>query len=49
VTVRAFAGMLMYHLLVTKLFETDICQAPGESVVENFTKLLLDGLRHGAP
>ena len=49
VTVRAFAGMLMYHLLVTKLFETDTCQAPGESVVENFTRLLLDGLRHGAP
>lgn len=49
VTVRAFAGMLMYHLLVTKLFETDTCQAPGESVVENFTRLLLDSLRHGAP
>ena len=38
VTVRAFAGMLMCHLLVTKLFETDTCQAPGESVVENFTR-----------
>jgi hypothetical protein len=49
VTVRAFAGMLMYHLLVTKLFETDTCQAPGESVVKNFTRLLLDGLRHDAP
>ena len=44
-TVRAFVGMLMYQLLVTKLFEFDICQVSDESVVENFTKLLLDGLR----
>ena len=44
-TVRAFVGMLMYQLLVTKLFEFDTCQVSDESVVENFTKLLLDGLR----
>ena len=35
----------MYQLLVTKLFEFDTCQVSDESVVENFTKLLLDGLR----
>jgi AcrR family transcriptional regulator len=48
-TVRAFAGMLMYHLLVTKLFEMDACQVSDESVVENFTRLFLDGLRRGTP
>jgi AcrR family transcriptional regulator len=48
-TVRAFSGMLMYHLLVTKLFELDACQVSNESAVENFTRLFLDGLRRGAP
>jgi hypothetical protein len=41
--------MLMYHLLVTKLFELDACQVSNESAVEHFTRLFLDGLRRGAP
>jgi TetR/AcrR family transcriptional regulator len=48
-TVRAFTGMLMYQLLVTKLFEMDACHVSDESVVENFTRLFLNGLRRGAP
>lgn len=45
--VKAFAGMLIYYLLVRKLFEIDTCQVPGEMAVETFTCLLLDGLRLG--
>jgi len=48
-TVGAIMGMLMYYLLDTTLFEMDTCQASGESAVENFTTLLLDGLRRDAP
>jgi AcrR family transcriptional regulator len=47
--VGALMGMLIYFLLVTKLFEMDNCQVSGESAVENFTGLLLDGLRRGTP
>jgi AcrR family transcriptional regulator len=47
VVARAFGGMLIYHLLVTRLFEFEAQPVSGETAVEDFTNLLLDGLRHG--
>jgi hypothetical protein len=46
---RAFGGILIYHLLVTRLFEFKAHPVASETVVEDFTQLLLDGLRHAAP
>jgi hypothetical protein len=46
VVARAFGGMLIYHLLVTRLFEFEASTVSSETAVEDFTRLLLDGLRH---
>lgn len=46
---RAFGGMVIYHLLVTRLFEFESQAVSNETAIEGFTKLLLDGLRHSTP